>query len=115
MNWTELTDEAGVRNLKEESIKFADRIFVIFKHSTRCYTSRLARNLFESEWQINEPVFLVNVVESRSASNAVERFFSVSHESPQILVIRNGTSIYDNSHSAINAGEIMKLFSPKPS
>ena len=111
MNWTLLTDIAQLDILKEKSFAQPQ---VIFKHSTRCSTSRMAKNLFESEWNLTDPVHLVNVVESRAASNAVASTFNVHHESPQVLVIQNGISIYDNSHSLIDAADIIKMLHSEP-
>ncbi len=115
MNWIEITDAAIISDIKLESEQHPDKVFVIFKHSTRCATSRMAKNLFESEWAIPYPVHLVNVVESRLVSNTISSTFSVQHESPQVLVIKKGTSIYDNSHSDINASEILRLINSEPS
>ena len=115
MIWIEIRDVSDVNNLLQESLSNPEKLFVIFKHSTRCSTSRMAKNLFESEWVVSEPVYLVNVVESRAVSNAVSGLFHVVHESPQVVAICNGKSIYDNSHSGIEAGEVINLLSSKPS
>ncbi|MDQ3050230.1 MAG: bacillithiol system redox-active protein YtxJ [Bacteroidota bacterium] len=115
MNWIEITDASTINELKLESEQHPDKVFVIFKHSTRCGTSRMAKNLFESEWTIPLPVHLVNIVESRMVSNSISSAFMVQHESPQVLVIKKGSSIYNNSHSYINAAEILELIALKPS
>lgn len=115
MNWIEITDAGIIGDIKLESEQHPDKLFVIFKHSTRCATSRMAKNLFESEWNIPYPVHLVNVVESRMVSNSISSAFMVQHESPQVLVIKKGKSIYDNSHSYINATEIQRLITSQPS
>ena|SRR5688572_1843702 len=112
MNWIELNNAGAVDNLLNESINSPDKIFIVFKHSTRCGTSRMALNLFEREWTIAEPVYLIKVVESRAASNAVENILGVLHESPQAVAIRNGKCVYHNSHSGINTPDFLNLVSP---
>ena len=114
MNWIEIKDAAFIGEMKQESVSNPGLTYIIFKHSTRCSTSRMAKNLFESEWNLTDPVHLVNVVESRAASNAVASTFNVHHESPQVLVIQNGISIYDNSHSLIDAAGIIKMLHSEP-
>lgn len=114
MNWKEITSIESVNLLKQESQQHPEKAIVIFKHSTRCGTSRMAKNLFESQWNISEQAYLINVVESRAASNSLESVFGIPHESPQVLVIKNGVSIYDNSHDSIDAEEVIKLMQSEP-
>lgn len=115
MNWIEIKESSAVKELKRESLLHPERVYTIFKHSTRCGISRMAKNLFESEWQVAAPVHLVNVVESREVSDAITLLFDVDHESPQILVIKNGISIHVNSHSSIDAAEVIKFLQSEPS
>lgn len=114
MKWIEIKETSDAKGLKQESVLNPSRNYIIFKHSTRCSTSRMAKNLFESEWSIPDSVHLVNVVESRDVSNSIASLFNIDHESPQVLVIRNGEAIYDNSHSRIDANEIIKLIQSEP-
>ena len=114
MNWIEIKDASEVAALKTASVTHPERVFIIFKHSTRCSTSRMAKNLFESEWKSENPVHLIKVVESREASDYTTSIFGVHHESPQVLVIQNGTSIHDNSHSMIDATEVISMIRSEP-
>ena len=111
MDWIEINDAGAVSTLLSKSIDKPEKVFVVFKHSTRCGTSRMARILFESEWTISEPVYLINVVESRAASDAIESILGVIHESPQAVAIRNGKCVYHNSHAGINAPDFLNLVS----
>jgi len=108
MNWIQLTDVEAIKKFNEESKQNPDRSFVIFKHSTRCSTSRMALKMFESGWENSIPAYFVNVVENRPASNQVANQYRVEHESPQILVIKNGQCIYDASHSSIDPHEVAR-------
>lgn len=39
----------------------------------------------------------------RAISNEIAARFQVWHESPQIILIKNGTAVYNASHSGVNA------------
>lgn len=108
MNWIEITEAEAIKTFNEESLKNPERGFVIFKHSTRCSTSRMALRLFESGWEHSVPAYLINVVENRPASNQVASQYRISHESPQILVIKNGACIYNASHSSIDPHDVAR-------
>ena len=83
---------------------------LIFKYSSRCSVSDMAFQRFEKEWHSENiehitPVFL-DILSFRSISNAVESFFKVRHESPQILLIKNGECVFHASHFGIDCKEI---------
>ena len=79
---------------------------LIFKHSTRCGISRMVLKQFEKDYALSahqlQPYFL-DLLNHRDISNAIAERFSVVHESPQILVIKNGNCIFDASHHEIDA------------
>jgi len=86
---------------------------VIFKHSTRCSISRFALKQFEAETlqsnvftEDNISMYFLDLLEYRDISNEIANRFQVTHQSPQLLLIKNGKSVYDVSHSDINAGEL---------
>jgi len=82
---------------------------VIFKHSTRCSISRFALKQFENEFDLNGKVdaYFLDLLEHREISNEIASRFGVYHQSPQLLLIKEGKSVYDVSHSDIDAGELM--------
>jgi len=79
---------------------------LIFKHSTTCGISRMALRGFEKNYNYDkkkiEPYFL-DLKQHRDISQAIAEKFNVRHESPQVLLIKNGTAIYHTSHSDIDA------------
>lgn len=83
---------------------------MIFKHSTRCSVSRMALDRLERKWSPEagniKPYFL-DLISYREISNRVAAQFNVEHESPQVLVIRNGAAIFDTSHFDIDFGDIV--------
>lgn len=78
---------------------------LIFKHSTRCSISRFVLSDFISNYGFSEQEFgawYLDLLAYRSISNAVAVQFNVEHQSPQLLVIKNGKVIAHASHEAIS-------------
>ena len=104
MNWIPLT------NLEQlESIGDAEGYSVIFKHSTRCSVSMMAKKRFEHDWDAipeGTSVFFLDLISNREVSNTIAQKFSVHHESPQLLLIKNGECIYETSHGEISADDL---------
>ena len=100
MNWINLTNTYELSKIKDDS--FQDPQF-IFKHSTRCSISKMVLNRFESN---NDSVFisvyLLDLLNYRDLSNQIANDFNVKHESPQILVIKDGECNTHLSHTSIH-------------
>ncbi len=106
MNWIALQSEEALNTIKEKSF---NKPQVIFKHSTRCSISSMAKNrLDKSETYAEVDFNYLDLLSYRSVSNKIASEFNVYHESPQILLIKNGECIYDESHSGIDAKEIIE-------
>lgn len=109
MNWNRLDSINQLVEIKEKS---QDKPVLIFKHSTRCSISsmvwdRLKRNWKPEDVEKVEPFFL-DLIAHRDISNAIAQEFEVYHESPQIIIIKEGKAVYDTSHMGINYADIMK-------
>jgi bacillithiol system protein YtxJ len=104
VNWIELSEEQQINSIKEKS-KLTPQL--IFKHSTRCSISSVAKNRLEKA-QHPEGVdfYFLDLLKHRNISQKIAADFDVFHESPQVLLIRNGECIYDESHSGITMSEI---------
>ena len=109
MIWSEIKTTEEFDKLKDADLGETNRWMLIFKHSTRCGTSMIAKKEFEKRWTGQLPVHLINVVEDREVSNVIARKYQVRHESPQLLIIRNGVCVYHESHYGIDAEEAMKF------
>ena len=104
MNWIELKSEDQINEIIEKS---QSKPQVIFKHSTRCSISSMAKNRLErSVAPADTDFYYLDLIAHRNISNKVAAEFDVYHESPQILVVKNGECIYDESHSSISMSEI---------
>jgi bacillithiol system protein YtxJ len=107
MNWIELKSEEELNTVKEKS---KERPQVIFKHSTRCSISTMAKSRLERGETPNGIDFIyLDLIANRNISALIADDFKVQHESPQILIIKNGVCIYDESHNGINMEEIEEV------
>jgi len=86
---------------------------LIFKHSTRCSLSSVAKLRLEEDWYSTdeevEPFFL-DTLQHREIARQIADAFFVPHESPQLLLIRNGECTYDASHMDISLTELRECF-----
>jgi bacillithiol system protein YtxJ len=106
MNWHPLTEESQLEAIVQQSFQ---QPVVIFKHSTRCSISAMAKNRLERvEQPENIPFYYLDLIRYRSLSNKVAEAFEVHHESPQVILIKNGECLYDESHGGIDMAEIME-------
>lgn len=104
MNWINLEDEKQLDELINKSHVSPQ---VIFKHSTRCSVSSMAKNRLDKN---NAPdgsnFYYLDLIKHRNLSNKISDYFEVRHQSPQVLVIINGKCVYNESHSGITFDEI---------
>jgi bacillithiol system protein YtxJ len=104
MNWISLQDERQLDEIVAASITIPQ---VIFKHSTRCGISSMAKNrLDKNDAPAGINFYLLDLIKHRNISNKIASEFRVFHQSPQVLVINNGKCVYDESHSGIVFDEI---------
>lgn len=108
MNWNKLTEADQIQEIKALS---KEKPVLIFKHSTRCSISSMSLDRLLRKWKDTDsdtvtPYFL-DLIASRAMSDLVAKEFGVPHESPQVLLIKNGEVVYDNSHFGISYAELM--------
>ena len=105
INWIPLTFMGQL----DEIVAFSNqKPVVIFKHSTRCSISRMALKQFENEFDLADKVdvYFLDLLEHRDISTEIATRFNVVHQSPQLLLIKDGKSVYNVSHSDIDAAEL---------
>lgn len=106
MNWLELNTLSQL-----DEIKTSTRPILIFKHSTRCSISVMAKGRLERAWQADPEVltpYYLDLLAHRDISNQIATLFHVAHESPQVLLIAGGECLYTASHQDIQYDEIME-------
>lgn len=100
--WKPLTNELQIDEIKQESHK---RPQVIFKHSTTCGISRMVLNMFKSSFSLEKgqmEFHFLDLHAHRNVSNAVASSFEIQHQSPQLLIVKNGVVVRHDSHGAIS-------------
>ena len=105
INWIPLTDN---NQLNEIIANSANKPIVIFKHSTRCSISRMALKQLEREFDLKETIdtYFLDLLEYRNISNEISERFHVTHQSPQLILIKDGKAVYHASHSDIDADSL---------
>jgi len=105
----ELSQLDAVEQLSKE------KLVVIFKHSVTCGISNMVWHQFQNEIDFDNThieMLYLDLLAHRDVSNEISKRFQVLHQSPQILVIRNGEVLHHASHSAIRISNI-KNFLPE--
>lgn len=102
VGWIPLTEGHQLQSLIDASEEVS---VILFKHSTRCNISSSALNRIERKWDAEEmkevkPYYL-DIIAYRDISQQIEKQFGVQHESPQLLVIKNGKCVFALSHMGI--------------
>jgi bacillithiol system protein YtxJ len=106
MEWQNLTELSQLETIKNTSF---ERPQVIFKHSTTCSISKMAFSRFEkAEAPDGVDFYYLDLLQYRPISNAIAEQFEVFHESPQVLLIKNGACTYDESHYGIMMDELVE-------
>lgn len=109
MEWISLETSDQIDNIKQQP-----GYSLIFKHSTRCSISMMAKRRFEMDWQnlpTDMPLYFLDLIKHRDISNKVAQDFSVYHESPQMLIIKDGECVLDQSHGSISVDEAVSVLS----
>ncbi len=102
IQWNELTDLGQLNDIITLS---SEKPVAIFKHSTRCSVSRMALKQFENEFDLSDKVtaYFLDLIAHRDVSNEIANRFGVQHQSPQLILIKEGKAVYNVSHSDIDA------------
>lgn len=84
----------------------------IFKHSTRCGISRGVLKLLEKNYKLTDDqlkLYYLDLLQNRDISNEIAARYKVRHESPQMIVIKNGVVVHHDSHHSIEAAHLEKF------
>lgn len=105
-NWKVLDNEAQLKEIINGS---HERPAMIFKHSTTCGISAGARHRLESSWDIDPEkmdFYYLDLLNHRPVSNLIAETLNVTHQSPQVIMIKDGKAVYDTSHQAIDVSAV---------
>ena len=76
---------------------------VIFKHSTACPVSA---NAYDQMSTLKSEVTLVVVQRARALSQEIATTTGIRHESPQVIILRNGKPVWHTSHWDIDSASV---------
>jgi bacillithiol system protein YtxJ len=77
----------------------------IFKHSTSCGVSAQAKFKLEQAWDIdpqNLDFYYLDLLQNRAVSNQIATELGVTHQSPQLIILKDGQPIFHTSHHRIS-------------
>ncbi|GAL68541.1 bacillithiol system redox-active protein YtxJ [Jejuia pallidilutea] len=107
--WIPLNDLVQIDYIKKKS---SIKTQVIFKHSTRCGISSMVQRQFINDYNFSEKeldLYYLDILSYRNISNEVGYAFQLVHESPQLLVIKNGELVTHASHGQINQVDLNRF------
>ena len=95
----------SLADLSEAIEESRDKKVVIFKHSTRCSVSMMAKKSLEMSWDISPDEvqsYFLDLIKHREVSNEIAEKLEVIHQSPQLIGVNNEEVFYHASHSVIS-------------
>ncbi|MCT8339970.1 bacillithiol system redox-active protein YtxJ [Flavobacteriaceae bacterium TK19130] len=107
--WHMLNKMDQLDTIVEES---KEKPVAIFKHSTRCGISRMVLKQFEKAYELSDSeakLYYLDLLQNRDISSEIAARFEVYHESPQLLVIKDGKAVDHASHHSISPNQILKF------
>jgi bacillithiol system protein YtxJ len=105
INWKNLSSVSDLEDA--DKISYENDV-LLFKHSTTCSISHMAKMRLESSWNLSDKLipYYLDLKAYRTVSDIIAEKYQVHHESPQVVILRKGECIYDASHLDISVDEI---------
>ncbi|MEX1188739.1 MAG: bacillithiol system redox-active protein YtxJ [Bacteroidia bacterium] len=106
LDWIQLKDVSQLNEI--DTLSFTEEGGIaIFKHSTRCSISSMAKNRLDKG--VSEiPIYYLDLIQYRSISNEIASRYSIDHESPQLLIIKNGKVSEHSSHNMVSPNQLSR-------
>ena len=96
-----IADRASWDKLLTES---KERPILVFKHSNSCWISSAAYREMEKLENVN----FLEVQTARELSSEIEATTGITHETPQVIVLRDGKAVWNASHSRVKADSVFE-------
>lgn len=109
MNWNTLSSEADLKTAIKNSY---NTLTALFKHSTTCPISGMAKMRVEENIEdLSDTVtfYYLDLLNYRAISNLIAERLQVHHESPQLILLKDGEVIHDASHFDITIKELNEV------
>ena len=95
-----IDDRSALDNLLTDS---KQQPVIVFKHSTACSISSRAYREME---KLEAPVNILEVQTAREISRELANLTGVRHETPQVIVLRDGKAVWNASHFDVQAAAV---------
>jgi bacillithiol system protein YtxJ len=91
-------------------------LLVLYKHSPTCGLCDIAIAEVEAFAGANPdvPIWMIDVLSQRPLSRELESMLGVEHESPQVIILRNGTPVWNGSHRRVTKAKLEEAISALP-
>jgi bacillithiol system protein YtxJ len=96
-----IDDHAALENLLVDS---TNKPVIVFKHSNACSISARAYREMEQLDNVN----ILEVQSARDVSRELASLTGVRHETPQVIVLRDGKAVWNASHFDVTAAGVLK-------
>ena len=106
--WNQLTEEGQIDQILEQS---KNQPQLIYKHSARCSVCWFSKSELENaadEIGSQADMNFVDVINSRNVSNKLAEVLGIKHESPQVILIKDGEAIWHDSHGSIKGAKVLE-------
>lgn len=103
MNWKPIKNEEQLNQIIHDS---GEEVQLIFKHSTSC---NISADALEELKHLDCDGWYLDLLSYRSISNKITEVFNIKHQSPQVILIKNGQAIYNESHWRIKSDSLKEL------
>lgn len=107
-DWIAIKSETDLAAIMERSM---EKPQIIFKDSTTCGISAHAKERLMDNYTLIEgkaDFNYLDLLSFRAASNYIAQTLGVTHQSPQIIVLKDKKVVFTTSHHAISAASIAK-------
>ena len=108
--WQPLTQAEQLQDIVRES---HEKPVLIFKHSTTCSISAAAKGKMERQWAdaglTDTKLYYLDLLRFRPISAEIAQKFGIRHESPQLLLIKDGECQYNASHMGIRLSDVKSV------
>jgi len=100
-NFFRIDDHATLENLLTDSSR---KPVIVFKHSNACSISARAYREMEKLDEVN----ILEVQTAREVSRELANLTGVRHETPQVIILRDGKAVWNASHFDVKADDVLK-------
>ena len=96
----EIDDRSALESLLTDS---KEKPVIVFKHSNACSISSRAYHEME---KVQDDVNILIVQSAREVARELANLTGVRHETPQVIVLRDGKAVWNASHFDVQAGAV---------